>query len=450
MAEAKTAAVVLAAGKGTRMRSARPKVLHPLAGRSMIAHVLASVAPLGCTPIVVVLAPGMEAVASEVAPHATVLQDPPLGTGHAVLAAKVALDRAAQDVLILYGDTPLITTSTLERMLARRHAADRPAIVVLGMRPADPAEYGRLVVDPEGRLEAIVEHRDATAAHQSISLCNSGVMAVDGRELWKLLAAVDSGNAKGEYYLTDIVALARRRGLAAAVIEAPAEEVMGINTRTELAAAEAVLQSRLRARAMEAGATLIDPTSVWFSFDTRLGQDVVVGPNVVFGPGVEVADNVEICAFCHIVGARIHEGAIVGPFARLRPGSVIGRNAHLGNFVETKNAKIGPGAKANHLSYLGDVSVGEGANIGAGAITCNYDGFEKHQTVIGRGVFIGTNTALVAPVTVGEGAYIAAGSVITRDVGAESLALGRARQAEKPGWARLFREMKRKLKKSGS
>jgi bifunctional UDP-N-acetylglucosamine pyrophosphorylase / glucosamine-1-phosphate N-acetyltransferase len=449
MAEAKTAAVVLAAGKGTRMRSSRPKVLHRLAGRAMIAHVLESVAPLDCAPIVVVLAPGMEAVASEVAPYPTAIQDRQLGSGHAVLAAKAAVGEA-EDVLILYGDTPLIATSTLERMLARRRAADRPAVVVLGMRPSDPAQYGRLIADGAGGLQAIVEQRDATAEQQAISLCNSGVMAVDGRELWGLLAKVGNGNAKGEYYLTDIVALARRRGLAAAIVEAPAEELVGINTRAELAAAEASLQSRLRARAMETGATLVDPASVWFSFDTRLGRDVVVGPNVVFGPGVEVADNVEIRAFCHIEGARIHEGAIVGPFARLRPGSVIGSKAHVGNFVETKNAKLGSGAKANHLSYLGDVTVGEGSNIGAGAITCNYDGFDKHETVIGRGVFIGTNSALVAPVTVGEGAFVAAGSVITQDVAAQSLALARGRQVEKPGWAKLFREMKQRLNQKGS
>jgi bifunctional UDP-N-acetylglucosamine pyrophosphorylase / glucosamine-1-phosphate N-acetyltransferase len=449
MADSATA-IILAAGKGTRMKSRLPKVLHPIAGRPMIGHVLAGLAPLGCARVVVVIGPGMEAVAEAVAPNPTAVQAAQLGTGHAVLAAKDAIGKAEGDVLILYGDTPLVATSTFEAMLARRRAADRPAAVVLGMRPEDPAEYGRLVVDGEGRLEAIVEHRDATAAQRRIGLCNSGVMAVDGALIWDLLAEVGNANAKGEYYLTDIVALARRRGRISAAVEAPAEELIGINSRAELAAAEALLQARLRARAMEEGATLIDPSSVWFSFDTRLGRDVVIAPHVVFGPGVEVADGAIIRSFSHLEGARIEAGAEIGPFARLRPGSIIGPKAKVGNFVETKNATLAAGAKANHLSYLGDARVGEGTNIGAGTITCNYDGFDKSRTVIGAGAFIGSNSALVAPVTVGDGAIVAAGSVVTRDVAADSLAVGRERQVEKPGWARLFREKKREAKQRRS
>ena len=450
MADPRAAAIILAAGKGTRMKSHLPKVLHPIAGRPMIGHVLDSLAPLGCAPIVVVVGPGMEAVSKAVAPNRTALQAEQLGTGHAALAAKAALGECQGDVLILYGDTPFISTETFEALLARRHAEDRPAAVVLGMRPDDPTGYGRLLVDSKGQLEAIVEHRDATAEQRRIGLCNSGVMAVDGALLWDLLGEVGNDNAKGEYYLTDIVALARRRGRLAAAIEAPAEELVGINSRAELAAAEALLQDRLRARAMEDGATLIDPGSVWFSFDTRLGRDVVIGPHVVFGPGVEVADGVVIRSFCDLEGARIEAGAEIGPFARLRPGSIIGPKAKVGNFVETKNTTLAAGAKANHLTYLGDTRVGEKTNVGAGTITCNYDGFGKYRTEIGAGAFIGSNSALVAPVTVGDGAIIAAGSVITQDVAADALAVGRGRQVEKSGWARLFREKKQASKQSRS
>jgi len=450
MADPRAAAIILAAGKGTRMKSHLPKVLHPIAGRPMIGHVLASLAPLGCAPIVVVVGPGMEAVSKAVAPNRTALQAEQLGTGHAALAAKAALGQREGDVLILYGDTPFISTETFEALLARRRAEDRPAAVVLGMRPGDPTGYGRLLVDGKGQLEAIVEHRDATAEERRIGLCNSGVMAVEGALLWDLLGEVGNDNAKGEYYLTDIVALARRRGRLAAAIEAPAEELVGINSRAELAAAEALLQDRLRARAMEGGATLIDPASVWFSFDTRLGCDVVIGPHVVFGPGVEVADGVIIRSFCDLEGARIEAGAEIGPFARLRPGSIIGPKAKVGNFVETKNTTLAAGAKANHLTYLGDTRVGEKTNVGAGTITCNYDGFGKYRTEIGAGAFIGSNSALVAPVTVGDGAIIAAGSVITQDVAADALAVGRGRQVEKSGWARLFREKKQASKQSRS
>jgi bifunctional UDP-N-acetylglucosamine pyrophosphorylase/glucosamine-1-phosphate N-acetyltransferase len=442
MADNRIAAVVLAAGKGTRMKTELPKVLHRLAGRPMIAHVLANLAPLRCERIVVVIGPGMEAVAAAVAPHATALQVDPLGTGHAVLAARAALRDFAGDVLIVYGDCPFITDATIGKLIARRRAPDRPAVVVLGMRPADPAQYGRLVVGADGLLAAIVEYRDANAEQRAITLCNSGVMAIDGTRLFALLDRVGNANAKGEYYLTDIVALARADGAACAVVEAPADELIGINSRAELAAAEAILQNRLRAQAMENGATLIDPQTVFLSFDTKLGRDVLVGPNVVFGPGVAVADGVEIKGFCHFEGAKVESGAVVGPFARLRPGTVIGESAHIGNFVEAKNANVGRGAKANHLTYLGDAVVGAGANVGAGTITANYDGFNKHKTEIGADASIGSNSVLVAPVKVGRGAIVGAGSVITQSVSPDALALARGRQTEKPGYAVKFRESK--------
>ena len=438
---------MLAAGMGTRMKSSLPKVMHAIAGRPMIGHVLANLSPLNAAPVVVVVAPGMASVADAVAPYATAIQDKQLGTGHAVLAARQALGELSGDLLILYGDTPLISTATLQRLVERRRAADKPAVVVLGMRPADSAEYGRLVTDAKGNLEAIVEHREATAEQRAIGLCNSGVMAVDASRIWDLLAGVSNKNTKGEYYLTDVVAVARAKGLAAAAVEAPAEELLGINSRAELALAEAAIQAQLRERAMAGGATLIDPGTVWFSHDTKLGRDVLVGPNVVFGRGVEVGDDVEIRAFCHLDGTRVEKGAIIGPFARLRPGSVIGAGAHIGNFVETKNARIAAGAKANHLSYLGDARVGERANVGAGTITCNYDGFGKYETVIGAGAFIGSNSALCAPVTIGDGAFVAAGSVITRDVAPDALAVARGQQVEKPGWVKAFRQLKAKLQK---
>jgi bifunctional UDP-N-acetylglucosamine pyrophosphorylase/glucosamine-1-phosphate N-acetyltransferase len=450
MPDSRIAAVVLAAGMGTRMKSALPKVMHAIAGRPMIGHVLANLAPLAASRVVVVVAPGMTSVAEAVAPHVTAIQDKQLGTGHAVLASRAALGGGSDDLLILYGDTPLISTATLQRLIERRRAADKPAVVVLGMRPADNGEYGRLIIDAKGNLEAIVEHREASAEQRAIGLCNSGVMAVDGRRIWELLADVGNKNSKGEYFLTDVVAIARSKGLAAAAVEAPADELIGINSRAELAAAEAAMQIRLRAHAMAEGATLTDPATVWFSHDTRLGRDVVVGPNVVFGPRVEVGDGVEIRAFCHLDGTRVEKDAIIGPFARLRPGSVIGVGAHIGNFVETKNTRIAAGAKANHLSYIGDATVGERANVGAGTITCNYDGFGKYETVIGAGAFIGSNSALCAPVTIGEGAFVAAGSVITRDVTAGALAIARSQQVEKPGWVKMFRQLKDKVKKVGN
>jgi bifunctional UDP-N-acetylglucosamine pyrophosphorylase/glucosamine-1-phosphate N-acetyltransferase len=449
MSRPKTAAVVLAAGMGTRMRSSRPKVLHAVAGRAMVLHALDRLRELGVDRSVVVVGAEMPEVADAVAPVPTAVQSPPLGTAHAVLAARLYLEKFDGDVLILFGDTPLLTAETIARLLERRRAKDDPAVVLLGFRPADTAEYGRLVTARDGALEAIVEHKDATPEQRAIGLCNAGVMAVDGRHLLPLLDAVGNKNAKGEYYLTDIVALARRRGLGCAVVEAAdPEEVMGVNSRVDLAAAEAAMQRRLRLEAMTEGATLIDPATVYFSADTRLGRDVTVGPHVVFGPGVTVGDGVEIPGFCHLVGVEIAERAVVGPFARIRPGTRIGPEARIGNFVEVKASVLDKGAKANHLSYVGDTHVGAGANIGAGTITCNYDGFFKSRTEIGAGAFIGSNTALVAPVTVGDGAIIGAGSVITVDVKPDALAVERSQQVEREGWATHYRARKKAQKEA--
>jgi bifunctional UDP-N-acetylglucosamine pyrophosphorylase/glucosamine-1-phosphate N-acetyltransferase len=439
MPPSRPAAVILAAGKGTRMKSRRPKVMHAIAGRPMIGHVMAALAPLRCDPVVAVIAPGMEEVAAAVAPAKIAHQREQLGTGHAMMAARRALGGIPGDLLVLYGDTPFIATATLEAMLARRAGKDDPAVVVLGFRPADPGEYGRLILDGAGGLEAIVEARDASPAERAIGLCNSGVMALDARRMLPLLKALGNENAKGEYYLTDLVALARARDWNCAVVEAPAEELMGVNSRADLAAAERAFQRKRRATAMAEGATLLDPDTVYFSYDTQVGRDVVIGPHVVFGPGVEIEDEVEIRGFCHIEGARIAKGALIGPFARLRPGAAIEADAHIGNFVEVKNATVGRGAKANHLTYIGDAEIGAGANIGAGTITVNYDGFRKSRTVIGPRASIGSNAALIAPVKVGAGAIVGAGSVITEDVPADAMAIARGRQVNLPGRARRFR-----------
>lgn len=448
MPDTQAAAIVLAAGKGTRMKSRLPKVMHRIAGRTLVGHVLDSLKPLRLDRVTVVIAPGMDEVAAEVAPHGTVPQAEQRGTGHAVGCARPALAGFAGDVLVVYGDTPFVATATLRRMLERRRAPDDPAVVVLGMRPADPSGYGRLVLASDGTLDRIVEHKDASEAERAIGLANSGVMAIDGKAIWGLIDRLDDKNAKGEFYLTDIVAHACKDGRRCAVVEAPVEELLGVNSRSELAAAEAMFQARRRIAAMENGATLVDPASVFFAADTRIGRDVVIGPNVQFGPGVEIADDVEIRAFCHIEGARIESGATVGPFARIRPRSVIGAGAHVGNFIELKATELGAGAKANHVSYLGDSTVGPKANIGAGTIVCNYDGVNKTRTTIGAGSFIGSDSVLVSPVTVGEGAYVAAGSVITRDVPPDALAIAREPQVDKPGWASKFRaRQKPKAKK---
>lgn len=457
MADRETAAIVLAAGKGTRMRGSLPKVLHPLAGRPMIAHVCATVAALEPARVVVVVAPGMDAVMDAVAgaaaavevPVEAVVQREQLGTAHAVGAARGALEGFAGDALIVFGDGPLITAETLRAVVAARRAEPEPAVVVLGVRRDDAGEYGRLVVGADGALERIVEFRDATPEERALTLCNSGVMALDAGRLFGLIDRVGCDNAKGEHYLTDIVALARADGLSCAVVEAAADELVGVDSRAGLAAAEAVVQRRLRNAAMEAGATLLDPDSVYLSFDTAFGRDVVVEPHVVFGPGVRVGDGVRIRAFSHIEGATIGNGAAVGPFARLRPGAEVGVGARVGNFVEIKQAVIEAGAKVNHLSYIGDARVGAKANVGAGTITCNYDGFDKARTEIGAGAFIGSNTALVAPVVVGDGAHVGAGSVITKDVPDDALAVTRAPQDIRAGWAARFRERKRKAKRGG-
>ncbi len=433
------AALILAAGSGTRMKSRRPKVLHALGGRPMIGHVLDTVASLGAEHTYVVIAPGMDSVAEAVAPAPSIVQREPRGTGDAVRSAADTLAGYTGDVLVIFGDTPLLTAETLARMLAARSAEPRPAIVVLGFQPEDPAEYGRMIVAADGTLERIVEYRDATADERDLPVCNSGVMAADAKTLFDLVGGLDDDNARKELYLTDVVALARRRGLACTVVEAPEDELIGINSREQLALAESILQEHLRRRAMAEGVSLQDPDTVWLSADTDFGSDVTVEPNVLFGPGVTVGDDVTIRAFSHIEGATIASGASVGPYARLRPGAEIGADARVGNFVEVKNAKLGPGAKANHLTYLGDAVVGENANIGAGTITANYDGFRKSQTEIGAGASIGSNAVLVAPVTVGAGAIVAAGAVISKDVDADALAITRAPQKSISGWAEARR-----------
>lgn len=435
------ATIILAAGKGTRMKSDTHKVLHPLAGRPMLLHLIDGVAALDPARTIVVVGAGREQVEAAVRSHGveTVAQIEQLGTAHAVLQAKPALDGFEGDVLVLFGDVPLVTTDTLRRMLARLHAADAPATVALGFRPLDPGAYGRVIADADGRMERIVEFKDASPEERAVTLCNSGLFAARASDLFDLLAQVGNDNAAGEYYLPDIVAVAAAAGRHSAVIEVPAAEVAGINSRGELAAVEAEWQRGRRNRAMVDGATLIAPETVWFAHDTRIGRDVLIEPNVFFGPGVTVADNVTLHAFSHIEGATIGGGASVGPYARLRPGTVLGEGAKVGNFVETKKAVLGKGAKANHLTYLGDAEVGAGANIGAGTITCNYDGFFKYGTKIGEGAFVGSNSALVAPVAIGAGAIVGAGSVVTRDVEADALALTRAEQTAKPGWGARFR-----------
>ncbi len=441
------AAVILAAGRGTRMKSALPKVLHPVAGLPMVHHVLGVAREAGASVTVVVLAKGMDAVAAAVRPASVAVQDPPLGTGHAVLAARSAVEGFSGRVAILFADTPLITPANIEAVEAAMDATGS-AIGVLGFNPADPAMYGRLIRNSDGSLERIVEFKDATPDERRVGFCNSGIMIVEGAHLFGLLDQVGNANAQGEYYLTEIVAIARRQGLRVAAAEASAEEVMGVDHRVALAKAEAVMQRRLRERAMLAGVTLVDPDSVFLSMDTELGRDVVVGPNVVFGARVKVADNVQIRPFCHFEDCSIGEGALIGPYARLRPGAQIGRDVHIGNFVEVKKAVIEDGAKANHLAYIGDARVGARSNIGAGTITCNYDGFDKHFTDIGAEVFIGSNTSLVAPVKVGDGAMVGAGSVITRAVDADALAVERADQRQVDGYAAKFRARKRAAKKS--
>ncbi len=448
--------VVLAAGKGTRMKSTLPKVLHPIAGLAMVGHVLHAARAAGSGVTAIVVGPGMEAVARaahhEAGEGEIFVQEEQLGTGHAVLAARRLLERHQGDVMVLYGDTPLITGKTLKRLRAALDAG--AAVAVLGFRPADPSGYGRLLSDGAGNLLAIREEKDATEGEKAVGFCNSGVMAFRTTALVSLLDRIRNANAKGEYYLTDAVEIAHADGLRAAAVECPEREVMGVNSRDQLAAAERIWQEERRLEVMRGGATLIAPETVWLSHDTRIGQDVVIEPNVFFGPGVTVEDRVIIKANTHIQGfdqksrdgVVIRSGAEIGPFARIRPGADIGPDVHIGNFVEVKNAKMEAGAKANHLAYVGDGLVGAGANIGAGTIFCNYDGYFKHRTTIGAGAFIGSNSSLVAPVNIGSGAYVASGSVITKDVSADALAITRPQQSERPDWAAKFRTMMQRRK----
>lgn len=436
-----TAVIVLAAGKGSRMQSDRPKVLHAIGGLPLLGHALRSAAALDPARVVVVAGHGADAVEAALAglaPDATtVRQATQLGTAHAVAQAAPALDGFAGDGVVLYGDTPFISPGTLAAMADAR--ADGADVVVLGFEAADPGRYGRLIVDGD-RLARIVEFKDATEAERAVTLCNSGVVMADAGLLFDLVAHVGNDNAAGEYYLTDIVGLANGRGLRCATVTCPECETLGINTRAELAAAEAVFQARRRAEVMAAGATLVAPETVFLNVDTVLGRDVVVEPNVVFGPGVTVADGAQIRAFSHLEGAHVGVDAVVGPYARLRPGTVLGAGARVGNFVETKNADLAAGVKVNHLSYVGDAAIGADSNVGAGTITCNYDGVLKHRTTIGTGAFIGSNTMLVAPVTVGDRAMTGSGSVITSDVPDGALAVARARQVNKPGLAVRLRD----------
>ena len=430
------------------MKSGRPKVLHEIAGRSMLAHVLTSVAGAKADSIAVVVGPGREdvrAVVSSLCASAEVfVQEQRLGTAHAVLAARDAIARGHDDILVLFADTPLVTTATI--LALRAALEDGAAVAALGFEAVNPFGYGRLIRDEAGRLAAIREEKDASDAERAITLCNAGLMAIDGRRALELLRDVGADNAKGEYYLTDIIEIACAKGLEARVVVGAESEVLGVNDRAQLAQAERIAQDRLRRAAMLNGATLIAPETVFLNADTKLGSDVLIEPHVVFGPRVEVADGAHIYAFSRIEGARIGAGAHVGPFARLRPGTNLGPGAKVGNFVEIKSTTLGAGAKVSHLTYLGDAEIGADANIGAGTITCNYDGFFKYKTRIGDGAFIGSNSSLVAPVTIGAGAYVGSGSVVTGDVAEDALAVARGRQVVKAGWARAFREARRAKK----
>jgi bifunctional UDP-N-acetylglucosamine pyrophosphorylase/glucosamine-1-phosphate N-acetyltransferase len=429
------------------MKSARPKVLHEAAGRSLVGHALSSALAAGASRLAAVIGPDRDDVAKEVRIYAkeaqVFVQTERLGTAHAVLAARAALEQPADDVLVLFADTPLVRPETLTRL--REALADGAAVAVLGFAATDPTGYGRLIAD-KGELIAIREERDADADELKIGFCNAGLMALSGEHALTLLQAVTNANAKREFYLTDVVALARGLGLKTVALEAEETEVQGVNTRAQLASAEAQFQARLRMLAMDNGATLIAPETVFLSADTKLGRDVLIEPNVFFGPGVTVEDGATIRANCHLEGAHVGRNVIIGPFARLRPGASLGENTRIGNFVEIKNAVLDHDVKVNHLAYVGDAHVGADANIGAGAITCNYDGVNKHRTEIGAGAFIGVNSALVAPVTVGAGAYIGTGSVITKNVPADALAVARARQEVKEGWAAARRAKNPKKK----
>lgn len=442
--------VLLAAGKGVRMRSDLPKVLHRIGGRSMLGHALTAAQAAGAKRLALVVAPDatlVRAEAERVAPGIEIFEQvTQSGTADAVLAARGALESHQGDVLVMFADTPLIESGTLRRLIAALDAGAH--LAVLAFEPADPTGYGRLIADAAGGIVAIREHKDASEAERKIGVCAAGAMAFRTPTVAGLLSRIGNANASSEYYLTDAIALAAGDGLTVKPVTCSIEEAAGINSREQLAAAESVFQVRARRKAMDGGATLTAPETVWFSFDTAVGRDVTIEPNVFFGPGVVVEDGAQILANCHMTGTRIRTGARVGPFARFRPGADIGPGAHIGNFVEVKNATVESGAKANHLSYIGDGRIGEGANIGAGTIFCNYDGFAKHFTDVGKGAFVGSNTSLVAPVKVGEGAYIGSGSVITKNVSPGALALERSDQQERPGWAAKFKLLMQKRKKS--
>ncbi|QFI66251.1 bifunctional UDP-N-acetylglucosamine diphosphorylase/glucosamine-1-phosphate N-acetyltransferase GlmU [Sinorhizobium alkalisoli] len=434
-------AIILAAGESTRMKSAMSKVLHPIAGRPMIAHVVDALASASISDVALVVGRDAEAVTAAAAHGAATvtsfLQKDRLGTAHAVLAARQAIENGYDDLLVVFGDTPLITAAPL--VAARERLAEGNDVVVIGFQTAEPSGYGRLIIE-DGELLAIREHKDASEEERRITYCNGGLMAIDGRKALDLLGRIGNGNAKGEYYLTDLVEIVRSLGGRAIAVEAPEEELTGCNTRAELASIERLWQQRRRHELMLAGVSMIAPETVFLSWDTELAQDVLVEPNVVFGPGVCVESGAVIHAFSYVEGAHIGAGALVGPFARLRPGADLGPKSKVGNFCEVKKSEIGAGAKVNHLTYIGDAFVGAGSNIGAGTITCNYDGVNKHVTRIGENAFIGSNTALVAPVTIGDRALVGGGSVITEDVPADAVAFGRARQEVKPGRAPVLRE----------
>ncbi len=439
------AVIVLAAGKGTRMKSDLHKVLHPIAGHPMLLHLLGSLGELSPARQVIVAGHGREQIEAALTDSGAevVVQEPQLGTAHAALMAKDALADFTGLVLVCFGDVPFLSSATVARLCA---ALDGAKVAVLGFRPADSAAYGRIIADTAGTVAKMVEHKDASAEERAVNLCNSGVLVAHSADIWRLLGKVDDNNAAREFYLPDVATHAIAGGLRVAVVEADETEVMGINSRAELADAEGRWQQRRRRAAMDDGASLIAPETVWFAWDTALGRDVLVEPNVFFGPGVTVADNVKIRANCHIEGASLASGVEVGPYARLRPGTVLGEKVKIGNFVEVKKSVMGAGAKANHLSYIGDAEVGAGANIGAGTITCNYDGYFKYKTVIGERAFIGSNSALVAPVKIGADAIVAAGSAVTRDVAAGELRLVRGEQLVKPGWADRFHDAMKKKK----
>ena len=443
MSTPKLLTIVLAAGKGTRMKSTQPKVLHKVAGRSMLAHVLALTKGAGAARVATVVGPGMEAVAAaakaEISTSEIFLQAEQRGTADAVLAARAALEKHQGDVIVLYADTPLIRSETIARLRSRLDLG--AGVAVLGFRARNPSGYGRLITDGKDTLLAIREDKDASASERQIDLCNSGVLAFRLKDLAGLLGRITNANAKGEFYLTDAIELARIEGYDAAVVECDEDEVLGVNSRDQLAVAEGLWQQRRRRELMLSGVTMIAPDTVWLSHDTELAEDVIVEPNVFFGPGVSVARGAEIKANCYIEASTIGAGARVGPFARLRPGARLAEDVHIGNFVELKNTQMGKGAKANHLAYLGDGIVGAKANIGAGTIFCNYDGYNKSQTEIGEGAFVGSNSSLVAPVKIGAGAYIGSGSVISKDVSPGALALERTSQEERPGWAEKFRTL---------